>query len=185
MELNVNKIIRDAYLEVEKNIKKQITEDIINIMKKVGKRNEERLFTYITRYVFGHADYPRIIEGISTSDYFDSWEPLSETTIRKKGGKVNAWIDTGELKRYLRSIKPSNIYYGEPDVVEYDNGELDYYSMYSNDRKSFDKKQEIKVAMNEDLRPMLYPMEDFITEEITYREINKQIQKYLEKNYGR
>lgn len=195
VSVDLVKWLRSSLDEFTEETKSEILNDLSKIISKKAPNEEKKIFKYIAKYVMGHINPPKIIEGKPAFQGV-SWPSLAESTIKRKRNNKK-WIDTGSLKMYLRALS-ATYWYGKPKtIVSTDKDLIMYYSMFNYQRKPFrahDEKgvsQEYKITgdglWGEDgdnlIRPIFSPMEDFMfekAENLIYDLVNE----YMEENYG-
>lgn len=191
---DLNYFFKSCIDDIVEDTRKEILNDISNIMMKIGPKEEKKIFKYIANRAMGHVNPPKVIEGRPAFQGV-TWKPLAKSTIKRKGHK-RAWIDSGSLKKYLLGLSAA-YWYGKAKTIK-KGDTVTYYSMFNNGRKPFrahDSKgvsQEFKItgdgSFGEDgdniNRPIFSPMEEFIFYEKVDKMINDAINDYMEDKYG-
>lgn len=155
-------------------------------IKELGNRVERQIFKYIATRLMDRDQPPSTIDGLPYTS--DRWEPLTEKYVkRKKRMRLSPrkWRKTGALIAYLKGRDGNYWFHGGPKVkVDKSNYVITYESMFNNGRREFGaERHEQKLYYNEDARPVLEPMEDFLFDEKLNYEIDKLLEKWMEENY--
>ena len=184
--------------EFQKWEEQRILRRIANAYIKHGVETEKKIFKYISRYVVNRYRPPSQIEGMEID--YPEWEPLNPKYTKKKGHK-RKYFYSGDFQRYLNK-DDAQYWYRQPKVaIDFTNKIVTYYSMFREGRKPFmaldpNSKvlEESKIqmtkdinaeekGMDNDLRPLFYPMEDFLLNKKLNAIIDEDLRKYMESEY--
>ena len=184
---NTGKELSDWFLNEVEEYTQYVAQLDLKILagriKDLGNSIERKIFKYIATRLMNRENPPSAIDGLPYRS--PTWKPLSENYIKRKKHK-RKWMKTGSLIAYLQARDGNEWFHGGPKVrVDKSNYVITYESMFNNGRREFGAgRQEQKLYYNEDARPVLEPMEDFLFDEKLNYEIDKLLEKWTEENYG-
>lgn len=194
-QIDLINFFKGALEDIEREVKSDILKDVSKIMMRIGPRVEKKIFRYIANRAFDHLEPPKSIEGYPVFQGV-IWEPLAQSTIRKKKHR-RKFVDSGSLRNYLLAKTDATYWYGKPKtIINESDDQVLYYSMFNYKRKPFrahdnrGASQEFKLtgpdADDGDnyKRPVVSPMEDFLFGEKLDALVDKAINDYMEENYG-